>query len=135
MGPYPFSHGEPAMMRSRRRDAGISMVLVIVIVVLTLIVTVLAVIFWSNCKDAERSAAALKAYGIRLTNEAAEISAQLARTNEPTGLPLGEESRLSAAKANETMKKWRDEYNSASALDNKPLYPPPPGWTPMNKNT
>jgi hypothetical protein len=40
------------MMRLRRRDAGISMVLVIVLIVFTLIITVLAAIFWANYKTA-----------------------------------------------------------------------------------
>src|SRR5436190_14584240 len=87
MGPYPFPDGEPAMMRLRRRDAGISMILVIVLIVFTLIITVLAVIFWSNYKDAERRYKALVAYQGRLTAEAEEIRSQLAKTNEPTGFP------------------------------------------------
>src|ERR1043165_9511356 len=116
MGPYPFPNGERAMMRLRRRDAGISMVLVIVLIVFTLIITVLAVIFWANYKDAERRYKALVAYQQRLAAEAEEIRSQLARTNEPTGLSLGEEGRLSAPRANEAMKKWRDEYVSVQAL-------------------
>jgi hypothetical protein len=112
------------MMRLRRRDEGISMVLVMILVVFTLIVLVGAVIFWANYKDAERRAAALRAYQNRLVNEAAEIEAQLAKNNEATGLPLGEGSRLSAPRANEAMKKWRDEYVSISALEKFPLSPP-----------
>src|SRR5438105_11515667 len=124
MGPYPFPDGEPAMMRLRRRDAGISMILVIVLIVFTLIITVLAAIFWANYKDAERRAAALRAYQNRLTNEAAEIQALLVKTNEPTGLPMAEGGQLSAPKANEEMKKRRDEYVSVSALEKYPLVPP-----------
>lgn len=121
------------MMRLRRQDAGISMVLVMVLIVFTLIVTVGAVIFWANYKDAERRAAALRAYQARLTNEAAEITAQLARTNEPTGLQLGEGGTLSAPKATETMKKWREEYVSVSALEKFPLVPPLQGEPPRIK--
>ena len=112
------------MMRLRRRDAGISMVLVIVLIVFTLIITVLAAIFWANYKDQERRAALLRKKQADLIQEAAEIQALLAKTNEPTGLPLGEESRLSAAKANEEMKKRRDEYISVQALEKYPLSPP-----------
>jgi hypothetical protein len=112
------------MMRLRRRDAGISMVLVIVLIVFTLVITVAAVIFWANYKDAERRAAALRAYQGRLAEEASAISAQLSKVNEPTGLPLGEEGKLSAPKATEAMKKWRDEYFSVSHFDKYPLVPP-----------
>lgn len=115
------------MMRLRRRDEGISMVLVMILIVFTLIVTVGAVVFWANYKDAERRAAALRAYQSRLIAEAEEIKNQLARNNEATGLPLGDEGRLSAPKANEAMKKWRDEYVSVSALEKFPLAPPVSG--------
>ena len=111
------------MMRLRRRDAGISMVLVMILVVFTLIVTVGAAIFWANYKDAERRAAALRAYQDRLAREADEIKNQISRVNEPTGLPMGE-GVLSAPKANEAMKKWREEYVSVSALEKFPLVPP-----------
>src|ERR1043165_103549 len=90
MGPYPFPHGEPAMMRLRRRDAGISMVLVIVLIVFTLIITVLADIFWANYKDAERRYKTIVAYQNRLTAEAEEMKNAMIRANEPTGLAVGE---------------------------------------------
>jgi hypothetical protein len=118
------------MMRLRRRDAGISMVLVIVLIVFTLIVTVAAVIFWANYKDAERRAAALRGYQARLTNEAAEIQAQLPKLNEPTGLKTGEGGSLSAPSATEAMKKWRTEYFSISSLEKFPLVPPVAGGEP-----
>lgn len=121
------------MMRLRRRDAGISMVLVLVLIVFTLIITVLAAIFWANYKDAERRAAALRAYQARLTAEAEEIRSVLARTNEPTGLPLGEESKLSAPKAHEAMTKWRDEYVSVAAYEKFPLVPNLQGEAPKIK--
>jgi Tfp pilus assembly protein PilX len=38
------------MMRLRRRDAGISMILVIILVVFTFIVTVAATIFWATTR-------------------------------------------------------------------------------------
>jgi hypothetical protein len=118
------------MMRLRRRDAGISMVLVIVLIVFTLVITVAAVIFWANYKDAERRAAALRAYQARLTNEAAEIQSQLPKLNEPTGFPMGEGSTLSGPKATEAMKKWRDEYWNVSSLEKFPLVPPVAGGEP-----
>src|SRR5436190_4015083 len=96
MGPYPFPHGEPAMMRLRRRDEGISMVLVIVLVVFTLIITVGAAIFWANYKDAERRAALIRRETERQDAEIAVITAQLSRVNEATGLKTGDEGRLSA---------------------------------------
>ena len=118
------------MMRLRRRDAGISMVLVMILIVFTLIVLVGACIFWANYKDAERRAAALRAYQNRLINEAEEIKNLLAKNNEPTGIQLGDEGRLSAGKAKEAMKKWKDEYVSVSALEKFPLVPPLQGERP-----
>src|SRR5262245_1801759 len=109
------------MMRLRRRDAGISMVLVIVLIVFTLIITVLAAIFWANYKDAERRYRAMVAYQNRLTAEAEEIRKQLTNVNEPTGLPMGDGGQLSGPKATEAMKKWRDEYISVTALEKYPL--------------
>lgn len=111
------------MMRHRRRDAGISMVLVIILIVFTLIVVVAAAIFWANYKDAERRAALIRKETERLDGEIGTIQQQLAKVNEATGLPMGEEGRLSAARANEAMKKWRDEYISAQALEKYPLIP------------
>ena len=121
------------MMRLRRRDAGISMVLVIVLIVFTLVITVTAAIFWTNYKDAQLRAAQLRAYQAQLTNQAAEISSQFTKLNEPTGLPLGEEGKLSAPKANEHMKKWRDEYFSAGHSTNTPWSRPSRGGLPEDE--
>jgi hypothetical protein len=109
------------------------MVLVMILIVFTLIVLVGACIFWANYKDAERRAAALRAYQNRLINEAEEIKNLLAKNNEPTGIQLGDEGKLSAPKAKEAMKKWRDEYVSVSALEKYPLVPPLQGERPTVK--
>jgi len=114
------------MMRLRRRDAGISMVLVMILVVFTLIVTVGAVIFWANYKDAERRAASLRAYQARLAAEADEYKNRMVQINDATGFPMAD-GLLSAAKAQEAMKKWRDEYVSTGALEKFPLAAPLPG--------
>jgi hypothetical protein len=55
------------------------------------------------------------------------VQQQLGKVNEATGLPMGEEGRLSSARANEAMKKWRDEYISTGALEKFPLIPPEKG--------
>jgi hypothetical protein len=115
------------MMRLRRRDAGISMILVIILVVFTFIVTVAAAIFWANYKDAERRAALIRRETERLDSEIGTVQQQLGKVNEATGLPMGEEGRLSSARANEAMKKWRDEYISTGALEKFPLIPPEKG--------
>jgi hypothetical protein len=115
------------MMRLRRRDAGISMILVIILVVFTFIVTVAATIFWANYKDAERRAALIRRETERLDSEIGTVQQQLGKVNEATGLPMGEEGRLSSARANEAMKKWRDEYISTGALEKFPLIPPEKG--------
>src|SRR3954464_1409331 len=106
MGPYPTPDGEPAMTRLRRRDAGISMVLVIILVVFTLIVSVVAMVFWANYKDAERRAARRRHETDPQEAKIKYISEQIATVNAATGLPVGEEGRLSAPRANEAMKKW-----------------------------
>src|SRR5262249_39533972 len=121
------------MMRHRRRDSGISMILVIVLVVFTLIITVAAAIFWANYKDAERRQALIRREIDRQEAEIGAITSQLGRANEPTGLGLGDEGRLSGPKATEAMKKWRDEYISASALEKFPLIPPEKGDGRMSK--
>jgi hypothetical protein len=109
------------------------MVLVIVLVVFTLIITVGAAIFWANYKDAERRAALIRREMDRQDAEIAAVTAQLAKVNEATGLPLGDEGRLSAPRANEAMKKWREEYVSPTAYEKFPLVPPAQGDGRMKK--
>jgi hypothetical protein len=121
------------MTRLRQRDAGISMVLVIILVVFTLIVSVGAMVFWANYKDAERRAALIRRETDRQEAEIQVITQQIAKVNEATGLPLGEEGRLSAPRANEAMKKWRDVYVSVDALEKYPLVAPLAGEPPRVK--
>ncbi|HZE96545.1 MAG TPA: hypothetical protein VE981_05940 [Planctomycetota bacterium] len=102
---------------------GISMILVIVLVVFTLVITVSAAIFWANYKDAERRSALIRREIERQDAEMAVIALQLPKLNEPTGLGMGDEGRLSAPKANEAMKKWLDEYISSAALEKYPVIP------------
>jgi len=118
------------MTRLRRRDAGISMVLVIILVVFTLIVSVVATVFWANYKDAERRAALIRRETERQEAEIQVITQQIAKVNEATGLPLGEGGLLAAPRANEAMKKWRDEYVSVGALEKYPLVAPLAGEPP-----
>ncbi len=121
------------MMRLRRHDAGISMILVIILVVFTLIVSVVATVFWANYKDAERRAALIRRETERQDAEIQVITQQLARVNEATGLPLGDGGLLSAPRANEAMKKWREEYVSVGALEKYPLVAPLTGEPPRVK--
>jgi hypothetical protein len=121
------------MMRLRRRDEGISMILVIILVVFTLIVTVVAAVFWANYKDAERRAAQIRKATQEQDNEIAVLTAALAKVNDATGLPLGDGGLLSAPRANEAMKKWRDEYVSVGALEKYPLVAPLQGEPPRVK--
>jgi len=121
------------MMRLRRRDAGISMILVIVLVVFTLIISVVAAVFWANYKDAQRRAEKIRRETEHQEAEIQAVTQQIAKVNEATGLPLGEEGRLSAPRANEAMKKWRDEYVSVGALEKYPLVAPLAGERPQVK--
>jgi hypothetical protein len=121
------------MMRLRRHDAGISMILVIILVVFTLIVTVVATVFWANYKDAERRAAAIRKATEGQDAEIAVLTAALAKVNDATGLPLGDGGLLSAPRANESMKKWREEYVSVGALEKYPLVAPLQGEPPRVK--
>jgi len=118
------------MTRLRRRDAGISMILVIILVVFTLIVSVVATVFWANYKDAERRAALIRRETERQDAEIQVITQQIAKVNEATGLPLGEGGLLAAPRANEAMKKWREEYVSVGALEKYPLVAPLAGEPP-----
>ncbi len=121
------------MMRLRQRDEGISMILVIILVVFTLIVTVGAAVFWANYKDAERRAAAIRKATEGQDAEIAVLTAALAKVNDATGLPLGDGGLLSAPRANEAMKKWREEYVSVGALEKYPLVAPLQGEPPRVK--
>lgn len=108
----------------RRRDSGISMILVVVLMLLTMVLIIAGIVMWSNYKEKERGLAALKSYRDRLVAQEGDIKAAVIKSNEATGLVLGEDGRLPTAKATEAMKKWREEYFSVSALDKYPLTAP-----------
>jgi hypothetical protein len=112
------------MVRTRRRDAGIAMFVVVILMLLTMVLVVAAVVMWSDYKDSERTLAALKAQRDLLVRQEDDIKQAVIKCNEATGLVMGEDGKLPAAKAAEAMKKWREEYFSVSALDKYPLTPP-----------
>jgi hypothetical protein len=117
------------MVRQRRRDAGISMIVVVILMVLTLGLVVAAMILWSDYKDKERTASLLKDYFLQIQAQEGDIKAAMIKSNEATGLVLGEDGKLPTAKAGEAAKKWREEYFSVAALDKYPLTPPLQGET------
>ena len=111
------------MMRHRRRDSGISMVLVVILIFLALIGTAVAAVMWGDWQAAELRLKALKDMEPVLAAEAAKLKDDIARCNEATGLPPREDGTLDAAKAAETLKKWRQEYWSPDHYNKFPFTP------------
>jgi hypothetical protein len=111
------------MIRFRRRDAGISMVLNIILILLAMILAVAAVVLWTDWKQKQRTLDALIVVRGLLTQEEADIKASMIPANEATGLPMGEDGKLAPGKASEEAKKRRQEYFSVEALDRIPLTP------------
>lgn len=112
------------MVRHRRRDAGIAMLVVVILMLLTMVLVVAAVVMWSDFKESERTLAALKAQRDLLVRQEDDIKQAIIKCNEATGLVMGEDGLLPTSKAAEAMKKWREEYFSVAALDKYPLTPP-----------
>jgi hypothetical protein len=111
------------MMMTRRRDAGVSMVLVVILVLLAVILVITAIILFANTKDLERQQAAMKKEEERLIAEGEELKARMSKVVEPTGFAL-EENLLPLAKAKARADQGRLEYWSAPRLGRLPLETP-----------
>jgi hypothetical protein len=114
-------------MRLRRRDSGISMILVVVLIFITLIGVVAATVLWSEWQDQEARLDALKKAETALQNEEAAIKQAITKCNEATGIPAKEDGTLDAAKAADVLKKWRQEYWSPDHYNKFPFTPPEKG--------
>ncbi len=116
------------MVRLRRRDAGISMILVVILIFITLTSAVIAAALWAEYKQAERRLDILKKRVLPdLQNEDAAIRAAITKCNEATGFPATEAGTLDASKAADSLKKWRQEYWSPEHLNKFPFTPPDKG--------
>lgn len=113
------------MIRPRRRDAGISMILVVVLLLITMILVVTATLLHAEYRQKERAAAALRQEHDRLLNEEAELKTLMTRINEPTGFKMPEDgTTLPAREAEDLARRKRQEYVSAENLGRVPLAPP-----------
>ena len=109
------------MLHLRRRDAGISMVLVIILLLLTFILGIVAICLWDDYKDKERVAARLRSELLRLQTERSEIEGNMRQINIPTGFQM-EGADLPKAKqaADNFLRKQRDQYFSSDAMEQIP---------------
>lgn len=115
------------MIRQRRRDQGISLILVVVLVLIAIILNVAAVILWANFKEKERLKAALLAEEKRLQQEQLDLEDQRTKVLAPTGLKAGEgTSDLPVSAAHERLKKIKAEYVSAARFGTLPIDKPTP---------
>jgi hypothetical protein len=115
------------MVRLRRRDAGISMILVVILIFITLITAVVAAVLWADYKQSERRLDALKKIVPELQNEEAAIKGAMTKCNEATGFPATETGTLDSTKPADALKKWRQEYWSPDHLNKFPFTPPEKG--------
>ncbi len=115
------------MVRLRRRDRGISMILVVVLLLIAIILVVASIVLWADFKDKERLQKSLKEELVVLQGREAEIRAELDKVRAPTGLPAKEGDALPTSEAMERSRKERERYFSPerySALpspEGKPL--------------
>jgi hypothetical protein len=113
------------MVRLRRRDAGISMILVVVLILITLILAVAATVLFADFKEKERTQKALE----KLLNDPNDgliaqegvLKAARVKANEPVGLKANEEGALPDGQAKDLAKKKKQEYWSPEHLDKIPL--------------
>src|SRR5207247_8883858 len=116
--------GERPMLRTRRRDAGISMILVVILIVITLGLVVWSIGLWAEYKQRERQQKILKdVFEKQLTQEESDIKAAMIKANEATGLQAREDGTLNNDKANELQKAKKQEYWSPENLNKYPLTP------------
>jgi len=113
------------MTHLRRRDSGISMVLVVVLIMLTLILGVVATILWADFKEKERLAIVLRKLPDQLVQEESEIRAKMKQINAPLGIPMegANGENLPLGRQVELFRTKRSEYVSGEALNKLPLVP------------
>jgi hypothetical protein len=109
------------MMRLRRRDAGISMILVVILIFITLILAVASAILYADHMDKKRTLKALEEAEQKLITEEAEILQKIVKSNDGTGFKMSEDQKsLPEAEALELQKKMRAEYWSPASLSRYP---------------
>jgi hypothetical protein len=113
------------MVRTRRRDAGISMVLVVILIVITIGLVVWAVGIWSEYKFRDRQSKMLREVLDRqIPAEASEIKAQISKINEAAAIGGSNDANPENQKAIDYLKAKRQEYWSPDNLNKYPLTAP-----------
>ncbi len=107
------------MMRPRRADSGISMILVIVLVLVAIILVVASTVLYAGFAERERQQKALTAEHVRLQNEEAALRAEFQKVMPVVGIPpQGEQA--DEAKAHALVKAKRDMYFSSGRAEELP---------------
>ena len=101
------------MVRTTRRDQGISMILVVILIVITLGLVVWSVGLWAQYKQMERQSALLKKIvEVQIPQEESDIKLAIVKATEASGIPLTGEGLL-------------DVWEGAEAFDVLPSSPYP----------
>ncbi len=109
------------MVRPRRRDSGISMILVVVLVLIAVILVAAAMILWADYNAKERLRAGLLQERQRLFDREVEIKAEIIKVQEPVGLPKKEGDDLPVAEAGSKLAEVRGRYFSPERYALLPL--------------
>jgi hypothetical protein len=113
------------MVRASRRDAGISMVLVVILIVITLGLVVWAVGIWSEYKFRDRQSKMLaEVLRTQIPAEAEDITKQISRINEAAAIGGSNDANPENQKAIDYLKAKRNEYWGPDNLNKYPLTQP-----------
>ena len=109
------------MVRPRRNDSGISMILVVVLVLIAIILVVASIVLWADFKDKERLKSGLLAERKVLQDREQELKSEFIKVVEPTGLPRKEGDDLPRQEGLERMRKERERYFSPERYNQLPI--------------
>ncbi len=112
------------MVRTTRRDAGISMILVVILIVITLGLVVWSVGLWAQYKQMERQQQLLKKIvEVQIPQEESDIKLAITKATEASGIGLTSEGLLDNQKAIDLLKAKKEEYWSPGNFNKYPLTP------------
>ena len=109
------------MVRPRRRDSGISMILVVVLVLIAIILVVASIILYADFDDKTRLQRSLKEELRRQQDREGELKTELIKVVEPTGLPRKEGDELPRQEALDLSKQVRERYFSPERYGTYPI--------------
>lgn len=109
------------MVRPRRRDSGISMILVVVLVLIAIILVVASIVLWADFKGKERLQQSLKAEIERQQGLQAELEGQIVKVQEPLGFAKKEGYDLPVVEVTDRWRKERTRYFSPDRLGQLPI--------------